>query len=50
MLIEIFDDVFVISYDDYDGIVGIIINIFLYKLLIKYVVIFIELDDFRYKS
>lgn len=43
MLIEIFDDVFVIIYDDGFVIVGSIIYILLYKLLIKYVVILIEL-------
>lgn len=43
VLIEIFSDVFVISYDDGDSIVGSIIYILFYKLLIEYVVILIEL-------
>lgn len=43
MLIEIFDDVFVISYDDGVVFVGSIMYILFYKFLIKYIVILMEL-------
>lgn len=45
VLIEVLEDVLVISYDDGDMMkfVGSIKNILLYKLFIKYIVILIEL-------
>lgn len=50
VLIEVFEDVFVISYNDRENFVGSIKNILLYKLFIKYLVILIELYDDYYKS
>lgn len=44
VLIEIFEDVNVISFDDGDWIVGSIVNILIYKFLIKYIVILIILS------
>lgn len=44
IFIEIFVEVFVISYDKGLFIIGIIMYILLYKFFNKYVVIFIELD------
>lgn len=44
IFIEMFVDVFIISYIDGLFIVGSIIYILLYKFFNKYVVIFIELD------
>lgn len=44
IFIEMFVDVFIISYVDGLFIVGSIIYILLYKFFNKYVVIFIELD------
>lgn len=41
VLIEIFDDVNVISFDEGEWIVGSIVIILIYKFLIKYIVILI---------
>lgn len=46
IFIEIFVDVFVISYDDGLYIIGSIIYILLYKFFNKYVVILMELYSF----
>lgn len=49
IFIEMFDDVFVVSYVYCYFFIGSIVIVFLYKLLISYVVILIELikDCFR---
>lgn len=50
MLIEVLEDVLVISYDDSEMFVGSIKNILLYKLFNKYLVILIELYWDFFKS